>query len=125
MNQDGFDDIIAINVGEKNFIYFGDESYQFKSFLPFGRSVDKTMALAVGDLNQDGKLDIVVGNNNQSNQYYINNGSALTMFDYGLRTTITYGITLGDVDNDGDLDIIEANSGSENLIYYNNGALRK
>ena len=74
---------------------------------------------------QDGKLDIVVGNNNQSNQYYINNGSALTMFDYGLRTTITYGITLGDVDNDGDLDIIEANSGSENLIYYNNGALRK
>ena len=80
MNQDGFDDIIAVNVGDKNFIYFGDKEYQFKSFLPFGRSVDKTMALAVGDLNQDGKLDIVVGNNNQSNQYYINNGSACLLY---------------------------------------------
>ena len=32
MNQDGFDDIIAINVGDKNFIYFGDESTNSNPF---------------------------------------------------------------------------------------------
>tara|TARA_A100000164_G_C21491701_1_gene578240 strand:- start:358 stop:609 length:252 start_codon:yes stop_codon:yes gene_type:complete len=77
------------------------------------------MAIALGDLNNDGNIDIVVGNNGQNNQFYLNNVKNLTQHEYGLRSTITYGISLGDLNGDGYIDIVEANSDSENLIFFN------
>ena len=77
------------------------------------------MAVVIGDLDNDGDLDIVAGNNNQKNQYFINNGDEFSPFQFGESSSISYGVTLGDFSGNGKLDIIVSNSGSRNIVYYN------
>ena len=69
-------------------------------------------SIATGDINGDGSIDIVLGNNSsQQNSYYLNNGSG-TIFSSNLIGNATFDandtldVALGDVDNDGDLDLI-------------------
>ena len=77
------------------------------------------MVVAVGDLDNDYDMDIVVGNNGQKNHYYINDNLKFSLNEFGNKESITYGLSLGDLNGDGLLDIITANSGDENIIYYN------
>ena len=91
---------------------------------------------AVGDINGDGKLDIVVTGENSadgttSTYVYINNGKG---FDLATNTGIDRGvkwscIDLGDYDHDGFLDIVMQGwddiSGTDTqkcYIYHNNGS---
>jgi len=81
-----------------------------------------TKAIAWGDYDNDGDLDIVVGNYNADNPIYKNNGDG-TFTDTGetAGTGYTYAIDWGDFDSDGDLDIVAGNSAANNTIYRNNG----
>jgi hypothetical protein len=69
-------------------------------------------AVAVGDLNGDGKLDLAVANNSTSNvSVLLGNGDTT----FGARTDYAvganaYGIVLTDLNGDGKLDIATANS---------------
>ena len=119
MNSDGFNDIITVNIGAKNNIFFGDRNGSFGNPKSFGKSNDATMALAIGDLNNDGNLDIVAVNNGQKNQYYINDEEKYRAFQFGKASSVSYGVTLGDFTNNGFLDILISNSGSRNIIYFN------
>ena len=82
-----------------------------------------SQSIAVGDLNGDGDLDVVVANYGEKNRVYLGNGSG----GFAEGTNISAdannsgSIALGDVDGDGDLDIVVANDEQKNRVYMNNG----
>ena len=83
-------------------------------------------AVALGDLDADGDLDMVVANgfSDVANRVYINDSTgSYTDSGQALGTNNTTSVALGDVDGDGDLDIVMANElGRGSRVYNNNGA---
>lgn len=86
-------------------------------------SIDGAYAMAAGDINGDGKLDIVGSAIQDSDLYWWSNtagdGSSWT------RTTITssgsfQGIELADIDADGDLDVVAADDADDDISWFIN-----
>ncbi|GHB73029.1 hypothetical protein GCM10008107_23060 [Psychrosphaera saromensis] len=86
---------------------------------------DYSTALAYGDVNKDGYLDLVVGNTNNTNKLYLNDGSGNfpeTGTSIGSETDNTNAIALADIDKDGDIDVIAGNAfGEASKVYLNDG----
>ncbi len=124
---DGDIDLFVGNVWPypQNLVYLNDGAGNFNDSHAFGPSYDWTRSIAVGDVDNDGDLDIAVGNiDQQLSRIYLNDG--LGNFDSGTLTFGGYGdqsyaLAFGDVDGDGDLDIAEANLGLQNVVYLNDG----
>ena len=98
-------------------------SGQFLVANDVGPGDDNTRAAALGDVDGDGNLDLVVGNLQQQNVVYLGMGDGTfetTGHSFGSSDAQTYGLALGDLDGDGDLDIAVANAGT-NKIYLNDG----
>lgn len=79
----------------------------------------KTFAIAVADLNNDTRDDILVGAHGQNPYLYINNGNSFSnastlLFPAGRRID-RHGYTLADLDNDGDLDIAISGGGNDGV----------
>ena len=101
-------DVLYENKTENGQIKFVDvtkEAGIYNSSLGYG------LALATSDVNNDGLLDIYVGNDFHENDYlYINNGdktfteSSAQYFNHTSRFTM--GVDIADISNDGKLDII-------------------
>ena len=94
-------------------------------FTDSGQSLgsNKTLAVALGDLDGDGDLDAVVANWGQDAQVWLNNGSG----SFGSTPAQAlgsgaYALTLGDVDGDGDLDAVVANWDENVQVWLNNGS---
>ena len=90
-----------------------------------GSQADDSRSIALGDLNNDGYLDVVAGNNAVASLVYLSNGNG-TFVTPAASTTLganaTQSVVLGDVDGDGDLDIAVGNYGEQNKLYMNNGS---
>jgi hypothetical protein len=82
-----------------------------------------TSSLALGDLNGDGGLDLVVGNTNNPTQIYLNDGAGHLAIDPSWQTppSATTSVALSDMDGDQDLDLLVGNDGQASQIYRNNG----
>ena len=126
LNGDGALDLILGNLGQPSQIYFNDSTGHFSSTPtllnpPYGNN---TYSVAVGDLNGDGALDIVLGNAGQPSQVYLNDGTghfptATSLNPYGNNT---YSVAIGDLNGDGALDLVLGNSGQPSQVYFNDGA---
>ncbi len=131
-NDGDLDLFITREGGEKNALYRNDGNGVFTS-IANGAIVNdggNSFGSSVGDINNDGNLDVFVANSgNENNFLYLNNGD-------GTFTKITsgpvvddkgysVGSAFGDIDNDGNLDLIVTNAfGSSylhNYLYLNNG----
>jgi subtilisin-like proprotein convertase family protein len=80
--------------------------------------------VAVGDMDGDGDLDVVVANFGEQNKVYWNDGDAgfdwaTPAHDFGTGKDDTAGLAVGDLDGDGDLDIVLGNAVELNTVYLN------
>jgi RHS repeat-associated protein len=83
------------------------------------------MAAALGDVDSDGDLDLVVANASGPNRLLLNDGHGIftdvTDSRLPALSQVSMSAQLGDVDGDGDLDLVVANRGSQNRLWLNDG----
>lgn len=92
---------------------------------PFGTGSDATVALAVGDMDGDGDLDIVASNRGEPSSIALNDGAG----NFPLSRLITFGaaaeatdLAVGDLDGDGDLDGVISTDDGACTAYLNDGS---
>jgi len=135
-NNDGSLDVALGNYNQQNVLYFNDGAGNFHYgaitcaytalVRCFGSGEDSSIGLAAADVNGDGALDLVVGNNDgQQSNVYLNNGAGRfsTGQVWGASADQPAHVTVADVNGDGFLDVASANAGGQqSLIYLNDGA---
>ncbi len=135
LNNDGWLDLFITTFDEGNYILWSDAGqFSDEQLQPVANREDAilTVSVAFGDVDQDGYLDVVLGNHSavrlsmakgerDRNRVLINSGGKLDGRNF-VETTGTPGetlsILLSDFDQDGDLDLIEGNDFDEPDIYY-------
>lgn len=116
--------------GENNRMYHNN--FQESGALDFQRvttaalvnHLDKDFQASWGDYDNDGDMDVYLGNFDAPNYLYRNEGDSLfTRITEGSPVednTPTLGSTWGDYDNDGDLDLFVSNTAGQPSAYYEN-----
>ncbi|MEZ5469542.1 MAG: VCBS repeat-containing protein [Lysobacterales bacterium] len=123
VDGDGDPDLIVGVLGNPDRIYLNDGTGTFSDSGQRLGTDSRTLGIAVGDVDNDGDIDFIEGNDrNDRNAVYLNDGTG-TFSDSGQQLTNarTNGVVLGDVDGDGDLDLIEATSGGS-ILRLNDGS---
>lgn len=126
-NQDGWEDIYFTRLDGANFLYHnnGDDTYTNVAAAA-GLDYAGASGTAVwGDLNNDGRPDLILGNRREPSRIYLNQGDGTfsdITFSSGVAVNAqVMSVSLADVDQDGWLDIYFANLGEQNALYRNNG----
>jgi hypothetical protein len=129
IDKDGDLDLVVGDRGRERALmndgrgFFSDESATRLPAVP----LDATQDVTLGDVDRDGDLDLVVANEQGTNQLLLNDGRGFfTPAPAGslpLRQTreATRNADLGDVDGDGDLDLVVANEQGTNQLLLNDG----
>ncbi len=132
LDGDGLRDLLVTNEG-------GDLNHPFRQQEPGSWTLDftsplygpseNTMTASWGDVDNDGDLDLFLGNHGQPDHLLLNDGAGgFTAQDDAVfaADTRTFGSAFGDLDNDGDLDLVTtqgwSSNGSESftdLVYRN------
>jgi len=114
--------------GQHNLLCIGNGDWGFDQQYAFGSRL--TMALCSGDFDNDGDLDVALGNGSFDgetavhNELYLNDGKGLFVGMDAFGWGATWDIECGDLDGDGDLDVVVANQREPLSIYLNRGDLR-
>ncbi|MEM7305257.1 MAG: VCBS repeat-containing protein [Planctomycetota bacterium] len=130
---DGDLDLFAGNGfgGQPNRLYLGFGGGFFLDATSTHLPVDSdgTEDAAAGDLDGDGDLDLILGNDDevlgQQNRIYLNDGSGVfsdfTATNFPVDAEKTEGLALADFDGDNDLDVVFVNDTGQNRLYLNDG----
>lgn len=130
LNGDGYPDVVSGNYGATNRIYINTgwiHPFAGVSGVDIGGDANNTLSLAIGDINGDGYADVIAGNYDGTNRYYLNNGTTQPFEgaegkDITEDKDKTFSTALFDMDSDGDLDVISGNTGQPIRLYLNNGS---
>jgi len=107
---------------QQNLIFFNPGRAKFNLARPLGQDLSTSYATELADLDGDGDLDIVVGNDTAPNAVFLNDGHGQFLHHgtFGQPASIR-SLTLADIDRDGDIDVLANARGQQNLIYLNDG----
>jgi hypothetical protein len=106
-------------MNQQNCLFVNNGVGGFTEEAPFG--TNKTFSIAWGDYDNDGDIDVAVGNYDQQNYLYANDGDGTFTEGSQFGAGCTYSLAWGDYDNDGDLDVAVGNSADQqNYLYVNN-----
>ena len=121
INNDSRNDVVVVSsfvIGETNglCVFLQNESGAFAPKVIYPCSSNPS-SVAIGDVNNDGKKDVVVANSNADNVgIFIQNNTGT------LNTLVLYpvcvqpdSIKIGDVNNDGKNDVVVSNYGSDSI----------
>ncbi|MEE2727322.1 MAG: VCBS repeat-containing protein, partial [Candidatus Latescibacterota bacterium] len=99
-------------------------TYLFDYDEELGAAAGATRALAVGDLNEDGWPDVVVGRKDGQDAAYFGSDDPGNIVEtpLGAATSPTSALVLGDLDGDGDLDVVRGLYGEISQRHLNDGA---
>ncbi len=133
VNGDGYPDIIVAaerdpNTGRMSRIFLNDGHGRFTdSGQNLGTPDCATIEIGVGDINNDGYIDLVLGDYNFANYVYLNDGTGkFTVQPWTLPSEQTSGLALVNLDGDGYLDVIMAQAQpGVYKVFRNNGSLGK
>ncbi|MEM8670864.1 MAG: FG-GAP-like repeat-containing protein [Planctomycetota bacterium] len=127
-DRDGTLDVVVANGRHwpgQNFVFLNQGRARFSIQRMLGQERCTTYATEPADLDGDGDLDIVVGNDMAPNQVFLNDG------DGRFELSSTFGVVasvrslaLADMDGDGDVDVLSTCRGMPNQIFLNDGAAR-
>lgn len=129
INNDGLEDVyVAVREeGVSNKLYLNKGGLVFEEIAATAgvNDLGSSAAAVWGDINNDGYLDLYVGNGDTPNRLYINNGDK-TFTDITESAGVgdpfdPRSVQFADIDNDGLLDIYVHNFNTENVLYRNNG----
>ncbi len=123
LDEDGDLDIVIATYNGQSKLYLNDIQHNFSEAQArlIGPADATIQSVALGDLNGDGRLDIVVGSTTQTT-IYLNDAQHL------FSATIPVGavgrdeqrsLALGDLNGDGRLDIVVGMSGGQSWVYLN------
>jgi hypothetical protein len=126
LDGDGDLDAIAVNTaGQATTVWLNNGAGVFTSHPvtpSFGAGGTKMYA-ALGDLDGDGDIDVVLVDSAASQTIWLNDGTgsfSLRPTDATFGPTGAFAIALGDIDGDGDLDAVVPTFGAER-VYLNDG----
>ena len=98
------------------------------AFVDSGQMMDNnnTFSIALGDIDNDGDIDLVSGNVSMPNRVWTNDGAGVFTDTTNAALLAvgsdTLSVALGDVDGDGDLDLVTGNySGASDRVWRNDG----
>jgi hypothetical protein len=121
-NGDGLPDIVTIDEFKGVNLYFGQKDQTFSAGISLADSKIVPYALAIADLNNDKKMDIIVGHIEAPSTVFLNDGTGRNFksisFDDSKGTV--YGFAVGDFNEDGIPDIAAARSDAPNVLYFGN-----
>ncbi|MGE3320621.1 MAG: FG-GAP repeat domain-containing protein, partial [Candidatus Berkiella sp.] len=114
MNRDGALDIVAGKKGQSSEIYLNDGIGNFSPIAPpplkAYHEYSRTQAIALGDLNGDHALDVILGNEDQPSLVYLTQGGIGSSFPITFALDSSYNVKIIKLDylNDDDvLDIVD------------------
>ncbi|MCK6438810.1 MAG: FG-GAP-like repeat-containing protein, partial [Planctomycetes bacterium] len=129
MNNDGWLDFVVGNTSTlsptgQNYVYLNDGSGG--SFIPIAIGPDSgsTEGVTIGDLDNDGDLDVAwVNLSGQTSYYYFNDGNGSSYTQGGILGggTNARRVVACDIDADGDLDLVVARNDQISSVYVNGG----
>jgi hypothetical protein len=103
----------------------GDGTFEDVSIQAGLTELIRTQTAVWADINNDGLLDLFVGNEQGPSHLFLNNGDG-TFQDISAsagvdKIAFTKGVVAGDYDNDGFVDFYVTNIGNANFLYHNQG----
>ena len=125
VDSDGDVDVVVANGRhwpQQNYVLLNDGRSRFPVLRPLGFDRCTTYACELADLDSDGDLDIVTGNDMADCRVYLNDGIG-KFKNYGVfgKPGSVRSLTVSDLDRDGDVDILATLRGAANRIYLNDG----
>lgn len=104
-------------------ILFNDATSSFRTTTTFGPAVASTRACASGDLNGDGAMDLIVGDDQLGTMVCMNDGKGNfpTLIAVGEPQRVAYAIATGDMNQDHRLDLIVGYSNGGSRVFLNDG----
>ena len=118
-NSDGLPDIVAVDEQTGVAVYFRERSGGFSAASAIAGPAVVPYALAVADLNDDKKVDVLVGHVEAPSTAFFNDGSGhFSAVTFGDNKGTVYGFAVGDINKDGVKDIGVARSEATNLLFF-------